>query len=290
MPQGLSALLTLATERLTQAGVASPQTDAWSLASAILGRGRGELQAAMVIRDVEVAEELAERFQQMLERRANREPLWHITGFAPFLDMDLEVGPGVFVPRPETELVAHSAIAEAQLIHSAGETMRVIDLCSGSGALALALARGLPHADVLAVEISDEALPYLERNTRRLASGQVTVVHADIEYVLSHPWRGTVDLVVSNPPYLLPGEQLDVETEEYDPALALFGGKDGVDVIRRVVSIAADVLHPGGVLVMEHGVAQGEAIRRLLEAQGFTSTTTERDLVGRDRFSRGTKR
>lgn len=290
MSQGLSALLTHATERLTQAGVASPQADAWALASAVLGRGRGELQAAVVIRDVDVAEESIERFQQMLERRANREPLWHITGFAPFLDMELEVGPGVFIPRPETELVAHSAIAEAQLIHPAGETMRVIDLCSGSGALAIALARGLPHADVLAIEISDEAVPFLERNTRRLASGQVTVLHADIEHALTHPWRGTVDLVVSNPPYLLPGEQLDQETERYDPALALFGGEDGLDVIRRVVPIAAEVLHPGGVLVMEHGVAQGDAIRGLLEEHGFMSTTTERDLVGRDRFSRGTKR
>ena len=290
MPQGLSALLTLATERLTQAGVASPHADAWSLASTVLGRGRGELQAAMVMRDVEVDDELTERFHQMLERRVNREPLWHITGFAPFLDMDLEVGPGVFIPRPETELVAHSAMAEAQLIHPAEERMRAIDLCSGSGALALALARGLPHADVLAVEISDEALPYLERNTRRLASEQVSIVHGDIEYVLSHPWRGTVDLVLSNPPYLLPGEQLDQETKDYDPALALFGGEDGLDVIRRVVSIAAEVLHPGGVLVMEHGVAQGDSIRGLLETHGFTSSTTERDLVGRDRFSRGTKR
>jgi release factor glutamine methyltransferase len=290
VPQGLSALLALATARLTEAGVASPHADAWSLASAVLDRGRGDLQAAMVIRDVEVADELTDRFQQMLERRVNREPLWHITGFAPFLDMDLEVGPGVFVPRPETELVAHSAIAEAQLIHPAEAMMRIVDLCSGSGALAIALARGLPHADVLAIEISADALPFLERNTHRLASDQVTVVHADIEHALTHPWRGTVDLVVSNPPYLLPGEQLDVETEEYDPALALFGGEDGLDVIRRVVPLAAEVLRPGGVLVMEHGVAQGEAIRGLLEESGFTSTTTECDLVGRDRFSRGSKR
>lgn len=290
MSQGLSALLTQAIDRLSQAGVPSPQADAWSLASAVLDRGRGELQAAMVIRDVELDADSTERFEQMLERRVNREPLWHITGLAPFLDVELEVGPGVFIPRPETELVAHSAIAEAQLIHPAEGQMRVVDLCSGSGALAIALARGLPHAAVLAVELSDHALPYLERNTRRLSPDQVTVLHGDIEQALEHPWRGTVDVVVSNPPYLLPGEQLDQETHEYDPDLALFGGEDGLDVIRQVVSIAADLLHPGGVLVMEHGVAQGEAVCALMDENGFASSTTERDLVGRDRFSRGTKR
>ena len=290
MTQGLRTLLDQAIAELTEAGVASPEADAWSIATAVVGRGRGELHAALIVGEIELSEGESGLFVQMLRRRIDREPLWHITGRAPFLDMELAVGRGVFMPRPETELVAQTAIAEAQLMHPVSGEVRVVDLCSGSGALAIALARAVSHSQVVAVEVSPDAEGFLRNNVAQWAPERVEILHGDVSLMLEHPWRGNVDVVVSNPPYLLPGEELDVETRDFDPHLALFGGEDGLDVIREVISVSASILRPGGVLVMEHGVNQGTAIAQLLSEQGFVAVSTERDLVGRDRFTRASKR
>ena len=290
MTQGLRALLDRAITELTEAGVASPEADAWSMATAVVGRGRGELHAALIVGDVTLSEGESGLFSQMLRRRIDREPLWHITGRAPFLDMELAVGRGVFMPRPETELVAQTAISEAQLMHTASGVVRAVDLCSGSGALAIALARAVPHSQVVAVEVSADAEGFLRNNVAQWAAERVEILRGDVSLMVEHPWRGSVDVVVSNPPYLLPGEELDLETRDFDPHLALFGGEDGLDVIREVISVSSVILRPGGVLVMEHGVDQGAAIAELLTAEDFVAISTERDLVGRDRFTRATKR
>jgi len=288
--QGLRTLLDEATARLASAGVTSPEADSWFLASAVLGRGRGELQAALVMGDVELTEGDSALFAQMLRRRVEREPLWHITGTAPFLDCELLVGKGVFVPRPETELVALTAISEAQLMHPSSGELKVVDLCSGSGALAIALSRALPHAQVIAVELSPDAVGFLENNVSKWSPDRVEIIRGDVSVMQDHPWAGVVDVIVSNPPYLVPGEELDQETRDYDPHQALFGGEDGLDVIRRVIEVSAVVLRPGGSMVLEHGIKQGDAISGLLSEAGFAGVSTEKDLVGRDRFTRATKR
>jgi len=286
--QALSDLIADAITALTRAGVPSAQADAWHLASHVLGQGRGELHAQMIVGSIELDSAQQEQFSALLARRVGREPLWHITGVAPFFDMDLRVGPGVFTPRPETELLAQHAMEEALSLHPMEGVLRVVDLCAGSGALALSLARSLPHAEVVAIELSGDAEPFLRDNIAHFAPS-VELVMGDIDALASHEWAGSVDLIVSNPPYLRPDEPLDVETEGFDPGLALVSGEDGLDLIRRLIPLAHSTLRPGGVIVMEHGVDQGESIRGLLADAGFKNQTTVTDLVGRDRFSRAIK-
>jgi release factor glutamine methyltransferase len=286
--QALSDLIADATATLSRAGVPSPEADAWHLASHVLGVSRGELHARMIVGSLDLTPEHRDEFSAVLSRRAGREPLWHITGEAPFLDMDLRVGPGVFTPRPETELLAHHAIEEALSLHPADGTLRVVDLCAGSGALALALARALPHAEVLAIEASTEAEPFLRDNTARY-SPSMEIAIGDIALLASHEWAGSVDLIVTNPPYLRLDEPLDHETAGFDPEMALVSGEDGLDLIRRLIPLAYNSLRAGGLIVMEHGVDQGTEVCELYGQAGFKNQTTVSDLVGRDRFSRALK-
>ena len=288
MSSALSDLIAEATDTLARAGVASPEADAWHLASHVWGIGRGELHARMIVGSIDVTESHREEFSSLLARRVNREPLWHITGVAPFLDMDLRVGPGVFSPRPETELLAQHAIDEALSLHPAEGTLRVVDVCAGSGPLALALARALPHADVLAIELSEKAESFLRENISRHAPS-VDLIMGDIDELAKHAWAGHVDVIVTNPPYLRLDEPLDYETAGFDPGMALTSGPDGLDLIRRLIPLAYRALRPGGVIVMEHGVDQGEEICQSLADAGFKHQTTVSDLVGRDRFSRAIK-
>lgn len=272
--------------RLAAAGVASPGVDAWSLASHVTSVARGELQARAVIDAVEWSAQHAQAFEEVLLRRIAREPLWHITGTAPFLSLELSVGPGVFTPRPETELLAHQALDEAASMHPVDGFIRVVDLCAGTGAIGLWLASQLGTVEVLSVEVSPQAAKYLQDNIARLAPHRAHALVADLEDASMHPWSGTVDLVVSNPPYLIPGEEVDQETMQFDPGLALYGGEDGLEVIRRVVVQAGRLLRPGGVVFIEHGIGHREDVVQMLTAEGFGEVHTERDLLGRDRFTR----
>jgi release factor glutamine methyltransferase len=140
------------------------------------------------------------------------------------------------------------------------------------------------------VELSPDAAGFLENNVATWSPGSVEVIRSDVTAMSGHSWRGSVDLIVTNPPYLRPGEELDQETRDYDPHQALFGGDDGLEVIRQVVTVSSELLRPGGVMVMEHGIDQGEAIAQLLSSAAFVAISCERDLVGRDRFTRATKR
>jgi release factor glutamine methyltransferase len=270
--------LRVATRVLTAAGVESARADAETLLAHELGVSRGRVQALAVAGgDVEPA--VLARFARLVERRAEREPLQHLTGRAGFRTVELAVGPGVFVPRPETEVVAQLAIDAARGM----DRPVVVDLATGSGAIALAVAAEVPAAVVTGVERNPSALAWARRNVAGLALPNVRVLEGDLADALPG-LAGSVDVVVSNPPYIPDGMiPRDPEVRLHDPADALFGGPDGLDPMRAVVATAARLLRPGGLLVVEHGEHQGAGVRALLPAPAWRSTATHRDLTDRDR-------
>jgi release factor glutamine methyltransferase len=265
---------------LARAGVPDPDVDAELLIGHVIGEGRGRVQA-LVAMDASV--DLADRdaVLALADRRATREPLQHITGRAPFRSLELAVGPGVFVPRPETEQVVQFAIDALRAVASP-EPIGV-DLGTGSGAIALAMATEVPHARIVAVENSPEAFIWARRNVEESGAANARVVFVDLADALPE-LDGTVDVVISNPPYI-PADAIprDPEVRLYDPERALYGGADGLDVVRDVSRTALRLLHPGGTLVIEHGELQGAEIRALLAADGWRAPATHRDFTTRDR-------
>jgi len=270
----LRALLDDATRRLSAAGVGSPRVDAELLLAHCLGVERSRLA---VTDDVDPV--TAQAFADAVDRRADREPLQHILGRAAFRYLDLAVGPGAFVPRPETELLV-DAIRPGHGL-GLGEAPIVVDLCAGTGALALAIAQEVPAARVYAVERSDAALAWLRRNT---AGTKVTVVPGDVaDDGLLPDLRGRVDAVVSNPPYVPAGTPVEPEVRA-DPDEAVFAGDDGLSVIPNVIARAQALLRPGGVLAVEHDDTHGEAVPALL-GDGWRDVADHRDLAGRPRYA-----
>ncbi|WP_344795985.1 peptide chain release factor N(5)-glutamine methyltransferase [Frondihabitans peucedani] len=264
---------------LEAASVPSPGVDAELLLAHVLGRSRGEV-AVQAITGGTVSASEADSFRALVARRAAREPLQHLTGLAPFRSLELHVGPGVFVPRPETEGVAQLAI-DALSARAEPEPVAV-DLGTGSGALALALATEVPRSRVYAVELSPEAAVWTRRNIASTGA-RVTLVEGDLGTALPE-LDGTVSVVVSNPPYIPVGMvPRDPEVRLHDPELALFGGADGLDVVRSLSQRALRLLVPGGTLVIEHGEEQGPAIRELLGGDGWRGAATHQDLTRRDR-------
>ncbi|PPH53977.1 peptide chain release factor N(5)-glutamine methyltransferase [Rathayibacter sp. AY1E2] len=273
-------LLADAVARLAAARVPTPDVDAELLLGHLLGLGRGRLQARLIT-GLSVDEEHAAAFASAIERRSAREPLQHITGIAPFRSLELAVGPGVFVPRPETEGVAQIAIDALRAVVDPEPI--AVDLGTGSGALALALAHEVPHARVIGVENAPEAFIWARGNRERLGLENARIVFDDLARALPE-LDGTISVVVSNPPYI-PAAAVprDPEVRLFDPPSALYGGEDGLDVVRSLSATALRLLRSGGVLVMEHGELQGAEIRALLTADGWRGATTQRDLTGRDR-------
>lgn len=278
MPENISARLRAVAQQLAEAGVPDPLVDAELLLGHVLGRSRGGVQAAALRGDA-LSEADAARLADLVERRASRTPLQHLTGVAAFRQLELAVGPGVFVPRPETETVVQFAIDA--LLESAVPAPVAVDLGTGSGAIALAMATEVPHARVFAVERSDEAHAWAARNTADTVN--LTLVHGDLATAFDE-LIGVVDVVISNPPYV-PDDAVprDPEVRLHDPAQALYGGADGLDVVRVISRRAAQLLHPGGLLVLEHGELQGDAIRGILSADGWRAAATHQDLTRRDR-------
>lgn len=274
----LDAVLRSGAARLAEAGVPDPRIDAELLAAHVLDIGRGELQAALVRGDT-ISDAHASAFEQFIARRATREPLQHITGRAPFRHLELAVGPGVFVPRPETETVVQIAIDA--LLAAPRPAPIGIDLGTGSGAIALAMATEVPHARIFAAELSPDAFPWARRNTAGVEN--LTLVNADLREAFAE-LDGTASVVISNPPYV-PDAAIprDPEVRLFDPAMALYGGEDGLDVVRVLSVRAQELLHPGGLLVIEHGELQGAEIRAILEGDGWRAAATHRDLTLRDR-------
>ena len=266
--------------RLEAAGVLTPEVDAELLIGHVLNLSRGEVQAK-AIAGVELRSAQFDELDEMLERRVAREPLQHITGRAYFRSLELAVGPGVFVPRPETEQVAQFAIDALKAIP--GPAPLAVDLGTGSGAIAFSLATEVPHSRVYAVEVSEDAFEWATRNRELTGAANATLVLGELVDAL-HELDGGVDVVISNPPYI-PTEAVprDLEVQLHDPNVALYGGDDGLDVVRQVSTTALRLLHPGGTLVLEHGELQGAEIAELLRADGWGAVATHRDLLGRDR-------
>lgn len=273
-----------ATENLLAAGVLSPAVDAEEIACHVLGVTRSDL-VKLKLEDFELSQAKAEDFSNFVKRRASREPLQHLTGVANFRKLNLEVGPGVFIPRPETELLVDFAL---ELLGDT-EQPKIVDLCSGSGAIAIALATEKLESEVFAVEASKEAAVYLKANFAKygLAAGNIRI--GDLGLELSD-FEESFDLVASNPPYI-PADAVPIyeEVRLYDPALALYGGEDGLDVIRKISVKALELLKPGGHLVMEHGENQAGVIGELLLADGWVNVTTRKDFTGKDRLTAATK-
>ena len=281
MPASCRALLTDAARRLGDAGVESPRVDAELLLAHALGVTRTALLTHGEVRD-----DAADRFAGLVEQRADRVPLQHLTGRAPFRHLELAVGPGVFVPRPETEQLAGWAL---ELLAPIAEPV-VVDLGSGSGALALAIAQEHPGARVTAVERDPVAIEWTRANAAaRAAAGDtpVDVMVGDMtDPALLRELDGAVHLVVSNPPYVPDGAVVPREVAEHDPPLALWGGPDGLDVVRGLLRTAARLVVPGGGLGIEHADQQGVALPAVVRSTGDWADVTDRpDLAGRPRYT-----
>jgi release factor glutamine methyltransferase len=278
--------IALATARLAEAGVESPRTDAELIAAHLHGVSRSELHLVPDAR-------FDPRFWDDISRREAREPLQHITGVAYFRYLELAVGPGVFVPRQETEVMTGWAIDQLSAMDVAEPI--VVDLGTGSGAIALSIAQEVPRAQVHAVEADPLALEWAARNIASVAAasphtaGRVRLHLADFATALAE-LDGQVDLVVSNPPYIPLGAWVPPEVGEYDPATALWGGADGMDAVRVVEATARRLLRPGGLVAVEHGAQQGSAVYWVFaEESGWRDTRNHLDLADRDRFVTATR-
>jgi release factor glutamine methyltransferase len=285
--------------RLAAAGVPSPDTDAMLLAAHVMGVPRGRL----LLHD-RMDQTQRTAYERLLTRRVARVPLQHLVGAAAFRTLELQVGPGVFIPRPETELVAQAGIDALRALPP--EERRAVDLCTGSGAVAFALAVEAAPTRVTAVELDDAAVQWTRRNAAALAESlsavgsRVDVVQADARTCASDDGplaglRGAVAVVTMNPPYVPSGARVrDPEVRDHDPALALYGGEDGLDVIRGAIDSAAALLQPGGLVVIEHSDEQGDeaedGVPALLVADGrWRDVSDHRDLARKPRFTTATR-
>lgn len=274
-PVPVLELLREAARRLTRGGVASPEYDAAELLAHVLGTTRGRLT---MLEPVGAAHQRS--FGELVTRRAAREPLQHLTGTAAFRHVELAVGPGVFVPRPETELLAGWAIEQARL---AGPAPVVVDLCTGSGAIALSVVDEVPEAQVHAAELDEDAFAWAERN---LAGSGVDLRLGDMAEAFTD-LAGTVDVVVCNPPYipLEAFESVAAEARDHDPALALWSGEDGLEAMRVLERRAAGLLRAGGWAGAEHADVQAESALRVFATTGrWTDVRDHVDLAGRPRY------
>jgi release factor glutamine methyltransferase len=262
---------------LAEAGVGSPRADAELLAAHVAGTDRGRLAFT------DAGEDFQERYDGLVVQRAKRIPLQHLIGTAAFGPITVHVGPGVFTPRPETESMLEWAVAQPL-----STTPVIVDLCTGSAPLALALAKSWPDARVIAVDDSEDALGYARRNT---AGTPVEVIKADVTAPgLLAELDGQVDLLVANPPYIPDGAELEPEVAEHDPAHALFGGPDGMTVINRIVDHAARLLRANGRVAVEHDdTTSARTVEAFTRTGQFVDVYPRRDMTGRLRFVSATR-
>jgi len=291
----MGAVLEAAAARLARAGIDAARHDAKLLLAESAGRSLSDVDKAVLMDDAfsqfAPSPEARGAFESMLGRRESREPLQHIVGHAPFRYLDLDVGPGVFVPRPETELVVQEAIdwITAHGLYSP----RVVDLCAGSGAIGLAIATEVPGAQVWAVELDTQAAQWTRRNMHKVgerfpdlvANYRLEVADATCPVTLA-TLDGTADVVISNPPYIpLTNVPQQPEVRDFDPDTALYGGSaDGMMIPERIIVRAAALVRKGGLFVMEHDITQGDRTVAFARANGFTEARTHTDLTGRPRY------
>ena len=278
--ESLRVAMMEATTKLTEAGVGSPQVDAELLAAHLLGVERTRLGMTPLVEHSWVAD-----YQALVDRRAQRIPLQHIIGQAHLGAASVLVGPGVFTPRPETEVLLEWALDAIAPV----KNPLVVDLCSGSGAIAIAVSLARPDATVIAVESDAGALSWARRNIdrhQRHGGTPITLRGGDIfdERLLSD-LDGKADLVTANPPYVPEGTPVEPEVAHHDPGVAVFAGDDGLSVIKPMISVAAALLRPGGSLAFEHDDTQGTSVPALLTARRVLAGVEDHvDLNGRPRF------
>jgi release factor glutamine methyltransferase len=283
-------------EQLAAAGF--PEVDAEHLLAHVLGISRMELHnpvtvenAINAIGDITVIEET---FWKLLDRRCAHEPLQYLTGIAYFRYLELQVGPGVLVPRPESELLVDAVLkniegrAKSSSVDGQGHfvsAVSVVDLGAGSGALTLAIATEAPQTHLIAVEKDPAAVEWLRKNVSRIDE-TVRILESDVEDALDGV---KCDVVIANPPYIPDGQELPRDVAEHEPAVALFGGEDGMTIPRRFINAAARLLKSGGFLAIEHHESQSIDIAAAMLSD-FENVQCHNDLVGRPRFTTGTRR
>jgi release factor glutamine methyltransferase len=279
----IKPLLRSAKEKLAAAEIS--EVDAEHLLAYVLGISRMDLhnsikleEALKALGDFGVIEDT---FAKLISRRAAHEPLQYLTGIAYFRHLEIEVGPGVLVPRPESELLVEAVLTHIKNLEEkvSGE-ISVIDLGAGSGALSLAIATEAPRSRVIAVEKSADAIVWLKKNVARI-SENVRVVEGDVADVLPGV---KCDAVIANPPYVPDNQSLPRDVAEHEPHIALFGGATGLELPKRFIDAAARLLKSGGVLAIEHTEEQGAAIDALL-SRDFSDIAVHQDLTGRPRWS-----
>jgi release factor glutamine methyltransferase len=280
----IKSILRAAKAQLNESNIS--EVDAEHLLAHILGLTRMDLHNPVVLEATLLGFSdqniLEEQFFDLLDRRLNFEPLQYLTGTAPFRHLDIQVGPGVLVPRPESELLVEAVL---QHIKNLPQPVSVVDLGAGSGALSLAIATEAPGSRVIAVEKSPEALIWLKKNVS-VISENVRVVEGDVADVLPGI---KCDVVIANPPYIPQRQQLPRDVEAFEPHVALFGGPTGLEIPQLFINAAARLLKPQGVLVIEHGEDQVAEIAKLLDVD-FSEVASHDDLVGRPRWSSAVRR
>lgn len=275
-PVTVAAALRRAESCLHEAGIEAPRIQATSLLAHTLGLDRAGLLARL---HDPLADEVETAFRALVERRTRHEPLQYLLGHADFLDFSVRVGPGVFIPRPETEQLVETALAAWNPAHDLA-----VDLCSGSGAIAIALARARRKARVLAVELTAAAVAAARLSAHdNGVDERVLFLRGDLLSAL-HPgtaWRERLGCLVCNPPYAAEGEVAQPEVRDHEPPLAWLAGPRGTEAYERLVPAAAELLLPGRALLLELGYGQAEAVRSLLAADGrWTAVRIDEDFQG----------
>ena len=284
----IKPLLRSAKDRFASQGIS--EVDAEHLFAYVIGLSRMDLHNPVLLEstlkscgDFGVIEDT---FARLVSRRANHEPLQYLTGVAYFRYLEIEVGPGVLVPRPESELLVDAVLTHVSNISEKSEAaISVIDLGAGSGALALAIATEAPQTRVIAVEKSPEAITWLKKNVAAI-SENVRVVEGDVAEVLMGV---TCDIVIANPPYVPDSQSLPKDVADHEPHIALFGGPTGMELPQRFIDAAARLLKRGGVLAIEHTEIQGPLIAQALEST-FTEIVLHYDLTNRPRWTSAVRR
>jgi len=271
-------------DQLVAAGY--PEVDAEHLLAHVLGISRMELHNPVLVENAITAigdtAVIEETFWKLLDRRSAHEPLQYLTGTAYFRYLELQVGPGVLVPRPESELLVDAVLEN---IKGREGAISVVDLGAGSGALTLAIATEAPQTHVIAVEKDSGAINWLQKNVSRIDE-KVRILESDVEDALDGV---KCDIVIANPPYIPDSQELPVDVAEHEPAIALFGGPDGMEIPRRFINAAARLLKSGGFLAIEHHESQPDAIAAAMTS-AFEDIQLHHDLVGRPRFTTGIRR
>ena len=262
-------------EAISRTAVSDAANDAWYLMEHVFGMNRTEYYMIMNGQIGEMKQETADRYLELVKRRAAGEPLQYITGIASFMGLDFYVTPSVLIPRQDTEILAQKALDLMQ------NGYNVLDMCSGSGCIALALAYHFKGITCTGADISGEAISIAEKNRDRLMLPQVGFVRSDLFENISADY----DMIVSNPPYIRTADiqGLDPEVKDHEPVLALDGSDDGLAFYRRLAAQAADHLKAGGCLIMETGMDQADDVCSILKASGYKDTEVIKDLAGLDR-------